>query len=154
MSDSLAGGDGAVAPAVGEAPAGLREVAVMLSVAQVETVVQQVTGPAALGQAFASALEDPEALASFLGPLLEDNKYSRSLLRALIVLAQFPVDGTERELTAVARELGLSPGTTHRYLHTWTAAGLLERDADSRRYRRPPVSAATRSPRGSAQGME
>ncbi len=133
-----------MARAAGEAPAGLPEVAVTLSVAQVETVVQQATGPAALGQAFASALEDPEALASFLRPLLKDNKYSRSLLRALIVLAQFPADGTAREVTRVAKETEISPSTTHRYLQTWTAAGLIERDPVSRRYRRPPLSTPSR----------
>lgn len=37
--------------------------------------------------------------------MLEDTAYSRSLLRALIVLAAFPADGTEREVTAVAGQV-------------------------------------------------
>jgi hypothetical protein len=121
----------------------VREVAVMLSAAQVQAVVQQATGPAALGQLFATALDEPEALTSFLRTLLEDGSHSQSVLRALIILASFPADGTERELTTVAGEVGLASGTTHRYLHTWTAAGLLERDAVSRRYRRPPLATST-----------
>ncbi len=121
----------------------MREIAVTLSAEQVQTVVQAATAPAAVGQAFASALENSTALASALKPLLHDNSYSRSVLRALLILAGFPADGTERELTTVAMEVGFSTSTTHRYLHTWEAAGLLERDADSRRYRRPRLSPGT-----------
>lgn len=121
---------------VGQAGAAVRDVTITLCAAQVETVVRQATAPSSLGQAFAVALDDPEALTSFLRPLLEDNAYSRSVLRALIILAGFPADGSERELTAVAEQVGFSPATTYRYLHTLTAAGLLERDTNSRRYRR------------------
>jgi IclR helix-turn-helix domain len=128
---------------LGTPVAAMREVTVTLSVQQVKTVVHQVTAFSALAQLSASALEDPKALRSLLTPLLENNSYSQSVLRALIVLASFPVDGSERELTAVASEVGLSPGTTHRYLSTWTAAGLLVRDPVSRRYRRPPLATAT-----------
>jgi hypothetical protein len=125
-----------------EAPVAMREVTLTLCTAQVRDVVQQATAPDALGHAFAAALENPERLRSSLRPLVEDNTYSRSVLRALIILAGFPADGSERELTSVAVETGFSPGTTHRYLQTWTAAGLLARDADSRRYHRPPLQAA------------
>jgi hypothetical protein len=129
---------------VGESPVdAVREVAITLSAEQVQAVVRQATAPAALGQAFADVLGDPEALTSFLRPLLEDNAYSRSVLRALIILAGFPTDGGEREVTAVAGEVGFSPATTYRYLHTLTAAGLLERDTASRRYRRPRRGAAS-----------
>lgn len=113
------------------------DVAIVLSAAQVETVVRQAVVPEALGHAVAPVLDDPGNLAASLRPLLEDGAYSRSVLRALIILAGFPADGTERELTTVAEEVGFSPATTYRYLRTLTAAGLLERDADSRRYRRP-----------------
>ncbi len=128
---------------LGTPVAAMREVTVTLSVQQVKTVVHQVTACSALTQLSAAALEDPKALRSLLTPLLENNSYSQSVLRALIVLASFPADGTERELTAVAREVGLTPGTAHRYLSTWTAAGLLERDPVSRRYRRPRLATAT-----------
>jgi hypothetical protein len=125
---------------VGEAVVAMREVNVTLSAEQVQAVVHQATAPVALGHVFAPALDDPEALRAILRPLLGDNAYSRSVLRALIVLTGFPADGTEREVTAVAREIELSPATTYRYLHTWTAAGVLAHDSDSRRYRRPPLA--------------
>jgi DNA-binding IclR family transcriptional regulator len=40
----------------------------------------------------------------------------------------------------VAMQLGLSPSTTHRYMTTLLAAGLLEQDPRSRRYRVPDAS--------------
>jgi hypothetical protein len=63
-------------------------------------------------------------------------KVSRSVLRALLVLAAFPPDGTYRPLVAVSKELGYNPSTTHRYVSTWLAVGLLEQDPKSRKYRR------------------
>ncbi len=130
MSNSGVGGypseslDGAAMP----------EIAVTLSGVQVREVVQRATALAALGEALMNV--EARALSSVLVPLLDDRSCSRSLLRGLIVLAGFPLDGAERELTSVASEVGLSPATTHRYLYTWTAAGVLSRDANSRRYRR------------------
>jgi response regulator of citrate/malate metabolism len=66
---------------------------------------------------------------------------SRSTLRSLLVLAAFPDDGSYRALVEVAKEVGYNASTTHRYLSTWIAVGLLEQDPRSRRYRRPPRSA-------------
>jgi DNA-binding phage protein len=125
---------------VGTAVTAMREVTVTLSPEQVQAVVHRATAFTALAQLFAVALDDPKAQTAFLTPLLEDNAYSQTVLRALMILARFPADGTERELTTVAGEVGLSPSTAYRYLHTWTAAGLLERDPVSRRYRRPPLA--------------
>ena len=62
---------------------------------------------------------------------------SRSVLRALLVLAAFPLDGAYRALADVAREIGNNPSTTHRYVSTWLAIGLLEQDPKTRKYRRP-----------------
>jgi IclR helix-turn-helix domain len=113
------------------------EISITLCTAQVEDVLRQAIVPNSLGHGFALALDDPEHLRSALRELTTNNNYCRSVLRALIILAGFPADGSERELTSVAAEVGLSPGTTHRYLQTLAAAGLLARDAQSRRYRRP-----------------
>lgn len=116
-----------------------REITIALTDAQIARVMREASGPAGLAPAFSSALGDPETLAKSVLPFLADHGYSRSVLRALLVLAAFPADGSERELTAVAEQLSLSPSTTHRYLRTWTAVGLLERDPDSRRYRRAMI---------------
>jgi DNA-binding MarR family transcriptional regulator len=68
-------------------------------------------------------------------------RLSRSLLLGLLVLACFPTDGNELAVTDVATQLDLSPSTTHRYMTTLLAAGLLEQDPRSRRYRVPVATA-------------
>ena len=113
-----------------------REITIALTDAQVARVMREAAGESGLAPAFSSALGDPKTLSKSVRPFLADHGYSRSVLRALLVLAAFPADGAERELTAVAEQLSLSASTTHRYLRTWTAVGLLERDPETRRYRR------------------
>ena len=122
----------------GEAAQGVYEVTLRLCSAQVQAVVEQAMAPPLAG---ALAAARPDAVASTLKPLLQDGACSRSVVRALIILASFPPDGSERELTAIAAEVGLSGGTTHRYLYTLTVAGLLRRDSNSRRYHRPHSTA-------------
>ncbi|HYM46811.1 MAG TPA: helix-turn-helix domain-containing protein [Solirubrobacteraceae bacterium] len=91
---------------------------------------------------------DEEGLAALLGRLstlnlasyadrVEDDRFSRSLLRGLMVLAAFPPDGSARQITDVAKQLGLGASTTHRYAVTLVELGLLERDPVSRHYRLP-----------------
>jgi len=91
---------------------------------------------------------DEEGLPALLGRLdrrdlassterIEDDRLSRSLLRGLMVLAAFPADGSARQITDVAKQLGLGASTTHRYAVTLVELGLLERDPVSRHYRLP-----------------
>jgi hypothetical protein len=110
-------------------------VTISLTSTQISQVVRNASGRTGLSTMLAD-LEDQQALHDAVAPLLEDDNYSRSTLRALLVLAAFHPDGSERELTDVARELELSPSTAHRYVGTWMALGLLEQDPVSRRYRR------------------
>jgi IclR helix-turn-helix domain len=65
----------------------------------------------------------------------QDVSLSQSLLRGLVVLACFPVDGTALGATEVANAVGASVSTTHRYVSTLAAVGLLEQTAEGRRYR-------------------
>ena len=120
-----------------------RAVAITLSAAQVAEVVRQAGDGVGGVAATLAGLSDVRELEAVIGLLLGDVTYSRSTLRAVLTLAAFPIDGSDRELTDVARGLGLSPSTTHRYVSTWEALGLLERDPRSRRYSRPrpPVRA-------------
>ncbi|MHB8240592.1 MAG: helix-turn-helix domain-containing protein [Solirubrobacteraceae bacterium] len=69
--------------------------------------------------------------------LAESPRLSRSLLLGLLVLGAFPSDGTALAVTDVASRLEMSPSTTHRYLTTLLAVGLLEQDPRTRRYRIP-----------------
>ena len=111
------------------------DVTITLTDAQVAQVLDEASGRASV----ASVLPELSALDTMRSVLLSiegDARCSRSALRALLVLAAFPGDGGERELTDVARELGFSPSTAHRYIGTWLAIGLLEQEPRSRRYRR------------------
>jgi DNA-binding IclR family transcriptional regulator len=79
-------------------------------------------------------LASPEQLANTLAGF-DDARLSRSLLSGLLVFAAFPADGESLGNLDVARMLGMSPSTTHRYISTLLEVGLLERDAGTRRYR-------------------
>jgi DNA-binding MarR family transcriptional regulator len=65
----------------------------------------------------------------------DERRLSRSLLSGLLVLACFPQDGSLLGVAQLARKLKMSPSATHRYISTLLTAGLLERDANTRRYR-------------------
>ena len=78
---------------------------------------------------------DPLALTSALED--SDPRLSRSLLRGLSILTRFGPDGSSRGIVELARELGMSASTTHRYASTLVQLGLLERCPETRRYRLP-----------------
>jgi hypothetical protein len=123
----------------GFAVSGDREVLIALTVGQVAQVLREASGRPHLASQLPEMTE-LDVVSSAVLPLLEDVAYSRSALRALLVLNALPLDGSERELTDVAKEIGLSPSTTYRYIGTWMAVGLLEQDPRSRRYRRARVA--------------
>ncbi len=66
---------------------------------------------------------------------MHDPRLSHSLLAGLLMLASFPADGSYLANAELARSLGMNPSTAHRYVSTLVAVGLLEQDADTRRYR-------------------
>jgi len=84
------------------------------------------------------------SLASRYEALSDSPRLSRSLLLGLLVFASFPSDGSGLAVTDVASQLGMSPSTTHRYMTTLLAVGLLDQDPRTRRYRlalaREPVA--------------
>jgi hypothetical protein len=111
-----------------------QDVTIMLNSAQVASVLREAFGGESLVAALAG-VSSGEWLDGLLLSLLDDDSLSHSTVRALLVLSAFPTDGAERKLTGVAKQLGMSASTTHRYVHTWVAVGVLEQ-SDSRRYRR------------------
>lgn len=66
-----------------------------------------------------------------------DPRLSRSLLRGLSILTCFGPDGGSRGIVELARHLGMSASTTHRYASTLVELGLLERCPKTRKYRLP-----------------
>jgi hypothetical protein len=67
--------------------------------------------------------------------MMEDRALSHSLLIGLEVLTCFPLDGTERGVADIARQLGMNNSTVHRYMTTLMRVGLLERNPYTRWYR-------------------
>ncbi len=110
-------------------------VTIDLTRTQVDHVVRHTSNGGGISSLL-HGLADRE-LASNFQALSASPRLSRSLLLGLLVLACFPTDGRALTVTDVAVRLGLSPSTTHRYMTTLLAVGLLEQDPRTRRYRVP-----------------
>jgi hypothetical protein len=70
-----------------------------------------------------------------LAAAMEDTQLSQSLLRGLSVLSCYGSDRPWRAIIELASQLEMSPSTTHRYVKTLKAVGLLEQDPITRAYR-------------------
>jgi DNA-binding MarR family transcriptional regulator len=110
-------------------------ITIQLTKAQVDHVVRRGSDGNAVSNILHGLADG--GLASSYPALSESPRLSRSLLLGLLVLAAFPTDGEALAVSDVADRLGLSPSTTHRYMATLLAVGLLEQDPRSRRYRVP-----------------
>lgn len=115
-----------------------RGVSLGLTIEQVADVIAAASTGAKSASLLAGLARPGELTAS---PLLDDRSVSRSLLFGMVVLISFPADGADRSITEVARELDLPTSTTHRYVRTLQAAGLLSQDPRTHRYgRRAPLA--------------
>jgi hypothetical protein len=106
-----------------------QSIAITLSPAQIDDVVRAAT------QSRAPSVS--KLLGGFVPVDTVDPRLSRSLQRGLSILACFGADGEARGLLELARDLEMSPSTTHRYASTLVELGLLERCPKSRKYRLP-----------------
>lgn len=79
-----------------------------------------------------------QALSARYRALQDNRRLSRSLLAGLLVLSCFSSEGRDLGIKDISEELELNTSTVHRYVVTLVAAGLLERDPETRRYRRLP----------------
>jgi hypothetical protein len=66
---------------------------------------------------------------------LTDPQLSQSLLRGLAILSSYGPERPWRAIIDLAQQLGMSPSTTHRYVKTLRAVGLLEQNPTTREYR-------------------
>jgi IclR helix-turn-helix domain len=64
--------------------------------------------------------------------------FSKSLVSGLYVLASLPDDGRPVGILKLAKMLGMSNSTLHRYLHTLIAAQLVQRNETTREYSLAP----------------
>lgn len=120
-------------------------VSVTLSRNQVDHVVRAVLGkdavPSVSGVVASTGFHRTHArqvLSSRYRALQENRRLSRSLLAGLLVLSCFPPEGLDMGIKDISEQLELNTSTVHRYVLTLVAAGLLERDPDTRRYRLLP----------------
>jgi hypothetical protein len=115
-------------------------VVIELSKSQVDQVVRS-AGQGGTLSVLLSAVKDPHwplALDSeewSYPAQMDDRRLSRSLLSGLLVLSCFPADGGYLGIAELARMLDMNTSTTHRYVTTLLAVGLLERNPGTRKYR-------------------
>ena len=69
---------------------------------------------------------------------MNSSGFSQSLERGLAVLSAFRPDRPALGISELARELGLTRSTTHRYVATLASLRYLEQEASTRRYRLGP----------------
>jgi len=118
----------------------METVSIELSKAQVDQVIRA-AGQGGTMSVLLSALKDPKWTLAIdsdewsYPAQMDDRRLSRSLLSGLLVLSCFPADGRSLGIAELARILGMNTSTTHRYVTTLLAVGLLERDPSTRRYR-------------------
>ena len=120
-------------------------VSITLSRNQVEHVVRAALGEDAVPNVSAVVAgtgfhrtHARQVLSSRYRVLQENRRLSRSLLSGLLVLSCFPPEGVHMGIKDISEQLELNTSTVHRYVLTLVAAGLLERDPDTRRYRLLP----------------
>jgi DNA-binding transcriptional ArsR family regulator len=105
-----------------------------LSASQVDQVLRAASDGGSMS-VLLSGLADVRAAIAARPDQLENARLSRSLLAGLLMLASLPRDGSYIGVAELARMLDMSPSTTHRYVTTLVAVGLLERDPRTRQYR-------------------
>jgi hypothetical protein len=129
-----------------------RDIAIALSPTQIEQVIRSAgqarngTVSSLLIAALDNAHSIPEgnhqtrsslheATQHALADAQGDLQLSQSLLRGLAILSCYGPDRPWRAISDLAQELDMPPSTTHRYVKTLRAVGLLEQNPTTREYR-------------------
>jgi len=121
-------------------------VQVDLSDEQIESIVRKARCEKALRRLLPE-VGDFQAVLEAAGPLLDDPSCSQNLLRGLLVLSAFPLDGSGLDLREVSKLVQIARSSTHRYARTWAGLGRLSQEPRSRQYHRTKGS-ASREPSG------
>jgi hypothetical protein len=114
--------------------AGAGPITIELSQAQVDRVIRDMSGAGNVSLLL-SRLADGHRLRDSSREILSDRRLSRSLLQGLSMLAAMPVDGGCIGNAELADALGMTLSSAHRYVTTLVAAGLVEREPITRKYR-------------------
>jgi IclR helix-turn-helix domain len=112
-------------------------VCIRLSRAQVDEVMRAAGPESGILRLLQDLGAEPRLSISDLDnePMMTDRRLSRSVLTGLLLLASFAPAGTERRVKDISTQFHMSPSTTHRFLKTLQAAGMLEQNPDTRMYR-------------------
>jgi hypothetical protein len=105
-----------------------------LSQAQVDEVIRRASSSGDISMVL-TGIGDAGLIWASNPEILNDTRLSRSLLLGLFVMAAMPADGSYVGCTQIARTLGTTSGSAHRYLTTLVAVGLVARDPTTRKYR-------------------
>jgi hypothetical protein len=137
MNRTASPGRSARATAAGGEGPRHRQVTIALSPAQVNRVVSDLHGTGGP----TPSPPDLDALRSVVGSHtsapqpFEGGRLSKALLCGLLVLSCLPSDGSYVGVKEVGAWAGLAPSSAHRYLRTLVAAGVVERNPASRKYK-------------------
>jgi hypothetical protein len=129
-----------------------QDIAIVLSAAQIDQVIRSAgqASDGAVSRLLVAALDNAHAGTNgshhvgrslheetklALSGALGDPQLSHSLLRGLAILSCYGPERPWRAIIDIAKELDMSPSTTHRYVKTLRAVGLLEQDPMTREYR-------------------
>jgi hypothetical protein len=126
-------------PAPSKKGSGRAKISIELSKAQIDRLVRD-AGRGGTMSVLLSAISAPDWALAFdperwPPPQMEDRRLSRSLLVGLFVLSCLTVARKDLGIGDVAKMLRMETSTTHRYITTLLAVGLLEQDPSTRRYR-------------------
>jgi Fic family protein len=110
-------------------------VAIKLSSSQIDQVIRAASRSAGAASLVTNFHES--STIHIAGVARNNPRLSGSLLTGLAVLGLFPRDGSELSNADVARGLNIGASTAGRYLATLLAAGLVQRDPNTRRYSVP-----------------
>jgi hypothetical protein len=111
-----------------------RPLRIELSPAQVAEVMRRVSGSGDISMVL-TGFADVGLIWASNPEILDDTRLSRSLLAGIFVMAAMPADGSYVGCSQIARTLAMTSGSAQRYLTTLVAAGLVERDPATRKYR-------------------
>jgi DNA-binding transcriptional ArsR family regulator len=131
---ATAGRPSACPAAIPKRGSGAEAMLIELSAAQVGQVVRAASAAGCMS-VLLSGLADLRGTIAARPEQLQERRLSRSLLAGLVMLASFPANGSFVRVIELARQLDMNPSTTHRYLSTLLAVGLVERDPVTRHYR-------------------
>jgi hypothetical protein len=109
-------------------------IAIELTPNQIDRVILGATGAGNMSVLLSGQIDMKEMIAR-RSELLGDPSISRSLLRALLILAAMHEDENYIGVVELSNKLEMSPSTTHRYLSTFVLVGIVERNESSRKYR-------------------